>query len=227
MILEAIVSTVNPEGQPNFAPMGVHLDDPSSEGPDVNVTSNATAGATKGIAPAAAPRVAAAALGPATPRPKLVKLRPYQGSHTYANLQATRQGVICFTDNVMVFVETALFSSSPPYLPSHLVRPPRLAEASLAWEFCVTGFDAGSNPAQVEARISYWWGQPSAFGFCRAHLAVIEATIAATRWQWIDREELRRQWPSWERLVHKTGGKREQKALSLVRQYLEEHGLLP
>lgn len=241
MILEAIVSTVNPEGQPNFAPMGVHLDDPSFGDPQANPTyrnltsaTGGTAGATpcttadvaKDNAPAAPPQITTT-LGLATPGAELVRLRPYRGSHTYANLQATREGVISFTDNVLIFVETALFSSSPPHAPSHLVRAPRLAEASLAWEFSVTDFDASLNPAQVEARIEHRWGQPAGLGFCRAHLALIEAAIAATRWQWIDQEELRRQWPSWERLVHRTGGPREEKALGLIRRYLEQRGLPP
>ena len=61
MILETIVATVDREGRPNFAPMGIELD-----------------GGT-------------------------VLLRPFRGSITRDNLEASGEGVVNFTDNVLVF----------------------------------------------------------------------------------------------------------------------------
>lgn len=209
MILEAIVSTISPAGAINFAPMGVHLlqQTPGKEGNDF---------------PRSAPREQRGPAGDTRPG---FRLRPYSSSQTYKNLYATREGVICFTDDVLLFVETALFSSCPPYSQSRQVRPPRLAGAGAFWEFRVTTFDAAIEPAVVEAEILHCEAETGVYGFCRARMAVLEAAIAATRWQYIETEWLARNWPYWRDLVNKTGGVREKQAYSLVCEFLQEKGI--
>lgn len=152
-------------------------------------------------------------------------LRLYPGSQTYANLKATGQGVANFSNNVLAFVETALYSSCPPHKPSRTVRPPSMEQAHTIWEFTVTSFDSASLPALVEARIEYCENRGGVAGFCRGQGAVLEAAIAATRWQLLTPDEITQPWPMWLELVKKTGGRREFEALMKVSSFLAEKGI--
>ncbi len=184
MVLEAIVCTINAAGQPNFAPIGVHV-----------------AGSR-------------------------VRLWLYSGSHTYANLHLNRQGVICFSDDVLLFVETALFSSCPPHVPSVKVLPPTLAAVGAVWEFSVADFDDTSEPALILAEVVYTRAGDSRFnGFCRAKMAVLEAAIAATRWQ-LAPAQLVTCWHHWSAIVGKTGGRQELQAFDRIAAFLNSKGVV-
>ena len=187
MILEAIVSSVNIDGQVNFAPMGVHT---LAGNPD-----------------------------------EPVSMRLYFGSQTYANLQSTGQGVICFCDDVSLFVETALYSACLPHVPSEVVAPPRLTAAERVWEFTVNDFVAAIDPAAVAVQVVRRWERGGGFhGFCRARMAVLEATIAATRLR-LAPDKISGSWHDWLALVVKTGGAREWAAMNRVYAYLAAEGL--
>ncbi|MDR3584291.1 MAG: DUF447 family protein [Desulfosporosinus sp.] len=153
-------------------------------------------------------------------------LRLFPGSRTYANLKATGQGVVNFTNNVLDFVDTALFSACPSHRPSLKVRPPSMEQAQTIWEFAVTRFDSASVPALVEGKIEYCENRGGFAGFCRGQGAVLEATIAATRWQFLPSAEITQPWPMWLELVKKTGGKREFEAFSKISSFLAEKGIL-
>ncbi|MEL7567077.1 MAG: DUF447 domain-containing protein [Dehalobacterium sp.] len=149
----------------------------------------------------------------------------YSGSQTFINLHTTLEGVVNFTDDVLIFVETALFSPDYPTCPSRFVQPPRLASAQKIWEFTVTNFDASQEPAKVHGQIKHdeelaGWG-----GFCRAQWAVLEAAIAATRWQRIPFRKIKNAWILWQEIVEKTGGTREREALNRVREFFNQKGL--
>lgn len=156
---------------------------------------------------------------------KRIVLRPYAGSRTYENLRATGQGVVNFTGDVLAFVETGLYSGCPPYVPSQKVRPPGMADASEVWEFTVSLFDAAAEPALVEGKIEHREQRGGFSGFCRAQGAVLEAAIAATRWQWLPIGKIIDSWPVWLEVVEKTGGKREREAFNKVGSYLAEKGI--
>lgn len=156
--------------------------------------------------------------------PEMIILRPYPQSHTYTNLRATGQGVVNFIENVLLFVETALFSTRPPYKPSKCVRPPSLQEANELWEFRVQSFDS-QEPALVEASIENRVIQGSFSGFCRAHGAVLEAAIAATRWERLSKDKIPDAWPEWLALVEKTGGPLEWQAMNKVAEFLRDKGV--
>lgn len=154
-----------------------------------------------------------------------IVLCPYAGSHTYENLRTTGQGVVNFTDDVLVFVETGLYSGCPPYVPSQKVRPPGMAEASEVWEFTVSRFDAVTEPALVEAKIELCERRGGFNGLCRAQGAVLEAAIAATRWRWLPLGKIIDPWPAWLEVVEKTGGSREWEAFNKISSFLTEKGI--
>lgn len=216
VILEAIVSTISPAGEINFAPVGVRLPFEPGSQPGQAPPGGIAAGKANFAPPGQA---AATAL-----HDEQVELRLYSGSRTYANLLSTGEGVICFIDDVLLFVETALFSTCPSYVPSLKVRPPRLAGSGTVWEFKVSNFDVATEPARVAARIEHREEAAGCRGFCRAQFAVLEATIAATRWPWLSPQQVASCWDYWQQLVVKTGGKREFQAFSLVHKYLGEKG---
>jgi len=191
MILEAIVSSLSPEGNVNFAPMGVHILEPDHKPEPVNS----------------------------------FVLRLFSNSQTYENLRSTGQGVINFTQDVAVFVETALYSKCLPYVPSQRVCPPSLADVQTLWEFSVIRFDDSIEPAFVEGQVEHQVERAGYGGFCRAQSAVLEATIAATRWQWLPKLNITDPWPMWSDIVRKTGGKRERQAFNRVSFFLMERGI--
>jgi hypothetical protein len=116
---------------------------------------------------------------------KDIELRLYSGSHTFSNLKTMAEGVINFTDDISIFVDTALFSKSLPTVPSLMVRPPRMAQAKTVWEFSVTSFNDSIEPARVVGKVLSFEEFAGFSGFCRARAAILEATIKATRIQWI------------------------------------------
>ncbi len=153
-------------------------------------------------------------------------LRLYSGSQTYANLLATGQGVICFCNDVALFVETALYSATPPSVPSQAVIVPRLAAADTVWEFTVDNFNTAAEPAIVAVRVVHRRQGAAGFdGFCRARAAVLEATIAATRWR-LAPDKLTERWNDWREIVVKTGGASEWKAFNRVCAFLRAAGLV-
>jgi uncharacterized protein len=156
---------------------------------------------------------------------KEFELRLYPGSSTFSNLKRVPEGVINFSDDVLCFVETALFSDIPPTFPSHDVRAATMANAKAAWEFTVQSFDDSQLPAVVRCSVVRYREMGSFGGFCRAQGAVLEAAIAATRLQWMPASAITDSWASWQEIVTKTGGNRELEAFRKVTEYLVRHGL--
>ena len=156
---------------------------------------------------------------------KRIVFRLYSGSQTYENLKETGEGVINFTDDVLVFVETALYSACPRSVPSQKVRPSSMAHASTIWEFTVTRFDPSTDPAFLEGKIEHREQRSGFAGFCRAQGAVLEAAIAATRWQWLPIGKIINSWPVWLEVVQKTGGNREREAFNKVGSFLVDKGI--
>lgn len=186
VILETIISSLNEDETPNFAPIGVHIDDTA-------------------VFPVAE---FAAYL--------------YQGSKTYENVKRRAEGVVNFSNDLIAFVDSALYSKPLPAAESKIIRTPRMAQTQGCWEFTVRDFDDAKEPACIKGQIIHSQQGGSFSGFCRAHGAVLEALIAATRLRWITPEELQAKWPLWQEIVSKTGGCKEKAALDQIRTYLRE-----
>jgi len=151
----------------------------------------------------------------------------YSGSKTLANLKTIPEGVINFTEDILNFVNTALFSESLPALPSSQVRPPRMSSAKTVWEFAVTHFDDSSEPAKLTGRVLCFeeYEQSGFCGFCRSTGVILEALILATCLQWVPFSKIKEAWPLWREVVAKTGGTREKEAFQTITAYFIEKGI--
>lgn len=155
--------------------------------------------------------------------PDAITLRPFRTSQTYRNLLVVGEGVANLTDDALVFVQTALFSHTPAHVGGHWVRAPILRDALSYYEFVVTRLEDDREPARVEARVVSRGGETRFSGLCRARFAVIEATIDATRIHLLGMEVVRERLQGWRRIVERTGGPRERRALEMVEEYLRRY----
>jgi hypothetical protein len=182
MILETLVTTLDPKGRAHCAPMGIVLDD--------------------GL-------------------PGIV-LRPFGTAATARNLERLGEGVVNFTDDVLVMARAALGPVSPPVQPSARVRPPRL-QAACSWkEFVVTEGDRSGERFTLRAAVVAEGRARDFLGFNRARHAVIEATILATRLHLLDPEVIEEDIARLRPLVEKTGGARERLAFAFVAAFVRE-----
>jgi hypothetical protein len=151
-----------------------------------------------------------------------VVLRPFATAATARNLERLGEGVVNFTDDVLLVARAALGPVSPPMHPSGSVRPPRL-EAACSWrEFVVTGFDRSSQRFTIRAAVVAEGRSREFLGFNRARHAVIEATILATRLHLLDPEAIDAEITRLRPLVEKTGGARERLAFAYVLAFVRE-----
>ncbi|MEZ6067843.1 MAG: DUF447 family protein [Planctomycetaceae bacterium] len=164
----------------------------------------------------------AAAMGPMVDEAmsELV-FRPFPTSRTYANLLRDRQGVFHITDDVLLLTQLALGESEPLDWQPTVVVDGAVASGACRWyEFRVEDVDlTGERPLFV-ARVVYRGRLRDFIGLNRARHAVIEAAILATRVHLTGIEPARLAVEQLRVAVEKTGGPREQAALSLVVQYL-------
>ena len=178
MILETIVATVDREGRPNFAPMGIDLDGDT------------------------------------------VLLRPFRGAITGDNLAATGEGVVNFTDNVLLFARCAVSPYVPPHRAGEKVRAGILEDACSWKEFVVASNESGGERARIVGSVVREGRARDFLGFNRARHAVIEATILATRLHLTGREVVLLEIARLQPLVEKTGGPEEREAFDFIRGYV-------
>jgi hypothetical protein len=145
-----------------------------------------------------------------------IVLRPFRTAVTCRNLEAVGEGVVHFTDNVLLFARCALVSEVPPHRPATRVRGVVLEDACHWREFALVSADSAGERATFRARVVAEGRRRDLLAYNRAQHAVVEATILATRLHLLDpaviHEELARLRP----LVEKTGGAREQEAFAFV-----------
>jgi hypothetical protein len=180
VILETLVTTLDPEGRAHCAPMGIVL-----EGDEV-------------------------------------VLRPFGTAGTARNLDRLGEGVVNFTDDVLLLARAALGEVSPPFRPSARVRPPRL-QAACSWkEFVVRASDKSGERFTLRAAVVAEGRSRDFLGFNRACHAVIEATILATRLHLLDPDAIEEAIARLRPLVEKTGGARERQAFAFVESFVRE-----
>ncbi len=177
MILETIVSTVDRDGRPNFAPMGIVLEGGR------------------------------------------VLLRPFRTAVTWKNLQEVGEGVVNFTDNVLLFARCAVDRFEPPHRVASRVRAGVLEDACYWKEFVVESQDLGEDRGRFLGRVVEEGRAREFTGFNRAKHAVIEATILATRLHLLGRERVLEEIARLRPLVDKTAGAAEREAFD----FLAEH----
>lgn len=179
MIYETLVSTLDAEGRPNFAPMGIGLEGGS------------------------------------------VLLRPFKTAVTWRNLQEVGEGVVHFTDDVLLFARCALASEVPPHRPAERVRGVVLRDVCHWKEIVIASKDVSRDRAEFHARVVFEGRQRDLLAFNRAQHAVVEATILATRLHLLGRETVLAEITRLSPLVDKTGGLREREAFRFVTEVAE------
>ncbi len=149
-----------------------------------------------------------------------VDIRPFSSSRTYRNLIETGRGIVNIVDDVLLIVETALYSVRPPHFKTKTGLPV-LDGACSYYEFEVMEHKESGEPAHVVCRVLEKGHNKSFQGFCRASYVVIEAAILATRLHLVDKKAVRDKLDHWAGLVKKTGGEREIRAFNILVDYVE------
>jgi len=178
MIIEAIFSTLNADGQPNFAPMGVVWGE------------------------------------------EHIIVRPFRQTQTFENLNTSGYGVVSLTDNVRAFVQSGLYHVVLPHFAASQV-PGVVYQEACAWrELQVISQGGDEQRAEVHCRVVEKGRRRDFLGFCRAHSAVLEAAILATRLHLYDADWIASMLDHYETIVEKTGGDNERLAFQEVRAFI-------
>ena len=148
-----------------------------------------------------------------------ILLRPFRTAVTWTNLQEIGEGVVNFTDDVLLFARCAVLSCQPPHRDASRVRG-KVLENTCSWkEFVVESQDLGEDRGRFLGRVVDEGRARDFAGFNRAKHAVIEATILATRLHLLGRERVLEEIARLRPLVDKTAGAAEREAFD----FLAEH----
>ena len=150
--------------------------------------------------------------------------RPYQTSTTYRNLKRHGEGVLHVSDDVELLVEAALGTPDPMprLIAAGAVRGWILADACRWYAFRVRSIDESQPRTEIQADVVDQGRIRDFFGFNRAKHAVVEAAILATRVAFLPLEDIRNDLARLRVLVEKTGGAAEQRAFSVVENFVRK-----
>jgi uncharacterized protein len=147
---------------------------------------------------------------------------PFEATRTLRNLRVHGEAVVHLTDDVLLFVEAALGHPRPPMRPASRVAGAVIEDANAWREVVVTEIAPdSSNRSRVRARIvAAGTGAREPLGLCRARHAAVEASILASRLQWLGVDHVAAELDRLQALVDKTAGSRERAAMDYVRRYV-------
>jgi uncharacterized protein len=151
---------------------------------------------------------------------------PFDATRTLKNLRFRGEAVVHLTDDVLLFVESALGHPRPPMRDASTIAGSVIEEASSWREVVVTEIAATDDElprSRVRARVvaaGTGGGHPA--GLCRARHAAVEASIFASRLKWLGGDRVWAELDRLQELVDKTAGPRERAAMDYVRRYVAE-----
>jgi len=153
------------------------------------------------------------------------ELRPFDTSRTGQNLKRTGQGILHITDNVLLFARSSIGASHDGL---HLRQAEKvdgqyLADCCRCYEFETTWMEETTNRATIHCRTIHSHRFRDFPGFNRARFAVLEASILATRIDFLPFDEIQNRFDDLEQLVIRTGDNREQEAFDILRSFLARH----
>jgi uncharacterized protein len=178
VIVETVVTTINPDGSVNSGAMGVEWGD------------------------------------------ERIVIKPYRGTRTLRNLQATGAAVINLTDDILLFSQAALGDPYPPTHPAANVEGAVLDDACSWREVRVETIDDSARRARVTTVVVGRGTGREFLGLNRARHAVLEASILASRVRLLPADEIRAELERLQPLVDKTAGPRERDAMAYVMRHL-------
>ena len=152
---------------------------------------------------------------------------PFDATRTLRNLRAHGEAVVHLTDDVLLFVESALGHPRPATRPATAIDGAVIEEANSWREVVVTEIvpsaSAELSRSMVRARVvASGSGSREPLGLCRARHAAVEASILASRLRWLGGERVSAELDRLQELVDKTAGPREREAMDYVRRYVAE-----
>jgi uncharacterized protein len=148
---------------------------------------------------------------------EIIVIKPYRGTRTLRNLEATGAAVVNLTDDILLFTQAALEDPHPPTRRAAAIDGAILADACSWREVTVEAIEAGGPRARVTTRVVERGAGHEFLGFNRARHAVLEASIIASRARRLPADEIRAELARLQVLVDKTAGPREREAMELVR----------
>jgi hypothetical protein len=150
-----------------------------------------------------------------------VSIRPFRTSKTWSNLVANPYGVANLTDNVLAFVECALFDERLPGFAARKI-PGVVFQDACSWlELEIMSRAGDRERAELICQILHRDRQRDFWGFCRAKNTVIEAAILATRLTIHGRKEVLEFINKHMRIVEKTGSDIDKEAFNMIKGYVE------
>jgi hypothetical protein len=153
-----------------------------------------------------------------------VTVRPFRSTDTCRNLLATGYGVVNLTDDIMAYVQTALYGSALPHFPARVV-PGVVYDGTCSWRELNLVSQAGTGArAELWCRVLHKESRRDFLGFCRARNAVIEAAILATRLSLTGQKKIAESLGLYGKIVQKTGGDEENQAFRLIESYVRQRG---
>ena len=149
-------------------------------------------------------------------------LRPYQTSTTYQNLKRTGQAIFHVTDDVELVAHAAVgeVDPLPPLRPADAVNGFVLVDACRWYALKVRKLDDTLPRTEIVADVVDRGTQRDFFGFNRAKHAVVEASILATRLEFLPLDDVLRDFSRLAPLVQKTGGPAEKRAFEFLEDYV-------
>jgi uncharacterized protein len=151
---------------------------------------------------------------------------PFHATRTLRNLQFRGEAVVHLTDDVLLFVESALGHPHPPMRDASAIAGSVIEQASYWREVVVTEISPSDDElprSRVRARVvAEGSGTIPPAGLCRARHAAVEASIVASRLRWLGGERVTAELDRLQELVDKTAGPRERAAMDYVRRYVAE-----
>jgi uncharacterized protein len=151
---------------------------------------------------------------------------PFETTRTLRNLRFRGEAVVHLTDDVLLFVESALGDPRPAMRPASAIAGSVIEDAN-AWREVVVSEIAptgdGTPRSRVRARVvAGGTGARQPLGLCRARHAAVEASIFASRLRWLGGERVSAELARLQVLVDKTAGPRERAAMAYVQRYVAE-----
>ena len=151
---------------------------------------------------------------------------PFDTTRTLRNLRVRGEAVVHLTDDVLLFVQSALGRPQPAMRRAEAIDGWVIEEVSAWREAVVTEIAPagdGLPRSRVRARVvASGQGPQPPLGLCRARHAAVEASIAASRLPWLGAERVTAELDRLQELVDKTAGPRERAAMDYVRRYVAE-----
>jgi hypothetical protein len=151
---------------------------------------------------------------------EFLTVRPFRSTQTCWNFLSTGYGVANLTDDVLAYVQCALYDAVLPHFQAK-AGPGVVFKETCSWREMTLISQAGTEDrAELYCRVVYDGRQKDFLGFRRASNAVIEATILATRMKLHDAETMAEWLSHYARIVDKTGDEIENQAFQMVHDYV-------